>query len=508
MRNGILAGAIILALPVCGFTTIFAQQQDRTAPPNISSPVTVPPSRVAPSNTPAIGTEPINYGNSNAREEIPAWNGGGRATQPQNQPQPQSQPQLVRQPGNNPANQNPYGQNPNNGANPGGMRVYDVPNTAGGVPEGYTRGPNPARDNNPGNNPGRELGNIRPVATQPQVPFVLTPEEERSLDNFLQVWEQYSAKIKYFSTQFDCKKYVMPTDGTATQANPHVLKLTQYGDFQYEAPNKLLFRLAGEWNGEKQVEYKDIKGEKFLCDGTAYYRFDSTAGTDGKKVVEKTPLPKEMLQTGAISGPLPMIFGAKANDMKARYFLRLVTPQNIAEEQVWLEARPKWPEDAAEFFSITLILDRKTFLVKAMKKTHSNTLKDYDVFVFVDPKANSTGPPSSGPIAGLFGNKDPFNYETHARGYTLFVNDALLNTQTAGVNQPGPGFSPPPVGPNQGPSSIQATKPNENNINPRPPVTDYPRQPETGRINLYDNTGNPGNPGNNSGARNPTPIRM
>ena len=36
--------------------------------------------------------------------------------------------------------------------------------------------------------------------------------------------------------------------------------------------------------------------------------------------------------------PRTFLFGAKAEQLKQRYYLRLITPQEAAQEQIWLEA--------------------------------------------------------------------------------------------------------------------------------------------------------------------------
>ena len=46
-----------------------------------------------------------------------------------------------------------------------------------------------------------------------------------------------------------------------------------------------------------------------------------------KKLVER-PLPPEMRGERIADGPLPFLFGPKADEMKARYWIRVITPED------------------------------------------------------------------------------------------------------------------------------------------------------------------------------------
>ena len=64
-------------------------------------------------------------------------------------------------------------------------------------------------------------------------------------------------------------------------------------------------------------------------------------------------------------GPLPFLFGAKAADIKARYWLQAITPPG-SKGEYWLEAVPKTQQDAANFLKVLVIIDAKDFLPKAI----------------------------------------------------------------------------------------------------------------------------------------------
>ena len=73
-----------------------------------------------------------------------------------------------------------------------------------------------------------------------------------------------------------------------------------------------------------------------------------------------------------VDGPLPFLFGAKADKIKARYWLRVITPSD-AKGEYWLEAWPKSRYDSANFQRVEIILDEKDYLPKACRSTTATT---------------------------------------------------------------------------------------------------------------------------------------
>ena len=55
-------------------------------------------------------------------------------------------------------------------------------------------------------------------------------------------------------------------------------------------------------------------------------------------------------------GPLPFLFGAKAETMKERYWIRELRPPAEIKDKYWLEAVPKRAADAANFVKLQVIL--------------------------------------------------------------------------------------------------------------------------------------------------------
>lgn len=200
--------------------------------------------------------------------------------------------------------------------------------------------------------------------TQVQAPFMLDARQQSDLDLFLKRWEEFSGKIKRFEIGF-----------TTYNNNLGETPFSTYGSFNYIAPDKMSLHIQGEWLSK--TERKDgSRQEKLIADGRAIYVYDFS-----KKVVKEMPLPPEMQGKTISTGPLPLVFGAKADDMKSRYWLRLVTPEAAASTQVWLEVFPRWAEDAAEFQRVILAVNKDTMVPAGMKVVDVNA-KSYVDYAF------------------------------------------------------------------------------------------------------------------------------
>jgi TIGR03009 family protein len=171
-----------------------------------------------------------------------------------------------------------------------------------------------------------------PNPAQAPVPFVLSPEEQRQLDQVLAAWEQRNKEVKRFECKFTRWQY----DGVF--GNGSQPKFTDLGNLAYAAPDKGMYRIDGE------------RAEQWICDGRSIYQYKFPE----RKVVEY-PLPPELQGKAISDGPLPFVFGTESQKLKQRYFLRLITPRE-AQGEIWLEARPRFQRDAADFKKAELIL--------------------------------------------------------------------------------------------------------------------------------------------------------
>ena len=168
---------------------------------------------------------------------------------------------------------------------------------------------------------------------QPRAPFRLTPQQEAYLDQVLQAWEQHSLRVKTFECKFTRWDYD-PVFG-----DPNKPKHVDQGKIKYAAPDKGSFEIEGE------------RAEKWVCDGQWVHEFNHA-----KKQLIQHQLPPELRGKAIPDGPLPFLFGARAAELKQRYFLRVIQPPAGRKGEIWLEAYPKYAPDAANFSRAELIL--------------------------------------------------------------------------------------------------------------------------------------------------------
>jgi TIGR03009 family protein len=193
----------------------------------------------------------------------------------------------------------------------------------------------------------------------------LAPNHQQYLDQLLAFWEQKSSKTTRYRCTFKRWEYD-PVFGPKD-----TFKTYSEGVIKYSAPDKGLFRV------DKLLEYQAPKnpGEQptyqppqeptsgldhWICDGQNVYQFDQRQ----KKLVQNV-LPPEVRGKAIGKGPLPFLFNAKSDDIKQRFWLRVITPEG-AQGEYWLEAVPKTQEDAANFKMIHIIIDEADYLPKAM----------------------------------------------------------------------------------------------------------------------------------------------
>ena len=172
---------------------------------------------------------------------------------------------------------------------------------------------------------------------QLQQPFALTPAEEVELDRVLLFWQQSSQNVRTFRAAFTRFDY---NPLWADPANPSA-PVKDSGELNFEAPDK----------GAYSIDEKSPRAEKWICDGKSLFEYDYRA-----KVVREIQLPPQAQGKGLIYLPVPFIFGAKAQDLKALYWMRKITPQNAKKGEVWLEVFPRYPAQAQNFKKVEVIL--------------------------------------------------------------------------------------------------------------------------------------------------------
>lgn len=195
----------------------------------------------------------------------------------------------------------------------------------------------------------------------------LDANQQQSLDNLMKAWEEHSSQIERYRCNFTRWEF----DPVFGPKDPTKAKTVGEGRLLYAAPDKGLFEVTSlkVWapptkEGEKEewrARPQDQIGEYWICDGKRIFELDARQ----KKVFERE-LPPDMQGKAIVDGPLPFLFGAKAAKINARYWLRLITPEDVSGEQ-WIEASPKHASDARNFKMVHVIIDEKDFLPKAIQ---------------------------------------------------------------------------------------------------------------------------------------------
>ena len=198
------------------------------------------------------------------------------------------------------------------------------------------------------------------AAPPPSAPFTLTKEQQEYVDQVLTVWESHTAKIKTFRCEFTRWTYqpgFNPPEHPEFKDEPG---MQSDGEIKYGAPDKGTFKVTEirrlNFKTGKYEEAKEEIGEHWVSTGDAIYEYDWK-----QKQVIKRPIPPEMRGRAISDGPLPFLFGAEAEKLKRRYFLRVVTPQEFAETEIWVDAFPRFRGDAANFKRSILRLKRDSF---------------------------------------------------------------------------------------------------------------------------------------------------
>jgi TIGR03009 family protein len=208
---------------------------------------------------------------------------------------------------------------------------------------------------------------VPPMPQQPDWAARMTPEEQKWIDDVLRYWEARSAKIKLFEGKFQKWDY---ENGWLNPANGQRRERTYAeGAIKYAQPDKGLFRVEKlvsvlppnqPGGAAQEVLQSPELGEHWICDGEKIYSFEAN-----KKQVTVTPLPPHMRGQAIADGPLPFMFGARAESIKARYWIHGLADGPPGKYK--LEAVPKSREDAQNFKSVIIVLDQQDYLPDSLQ---------------------------------------------------------------------------------------------------------------------------------------------
>ena len=196
-----------------------------------------------------------------------------------------------------------------------------------------------------------------------EAPFApLTAEEQQYIDQVLQVWERAPAK----SIPSNASSNAGSTIPTRTRL---IRNQSPKAWCAYQVPTKAVSRkrrgsvwpvASPDGGPDYKVNPRLPYGDWWVCDGEWVHQLDR----NDKKAV-RTQLPPDLRGNNIPLSPLPFLFGVKANEVKARYFIRAIAPPQ-GNNDVWVEAWPKRADDAGNYSRVQIVLDRSDNLPKAM----------------------------------------------------------------------------------------------------------------------------------------------
>lgn len=197
----------------------------------------------------------------------------------------------------------------------------------------------------------------------PVNPFNVGAAEVAWIDGVLKKWETDSDTVKTFYAEFERDEY--------NNFGPAGLPMKrERGKLGYITPDQGSYEVIDSrvWQPAQQqqppaageqaqpqgsyVKQDGVKGDHWVCDGKHVYmhQFD-------RKQLIVTPIPPDMQGKAIVNGPLPFLFGAKADDLKQRYWFRVA--RELCDEKftrIGIHAKPKFQADLANFTDVYVIL--------------------------------------------------------------------------------------------------------------------------------------------------------
>jgi TIGR03009 family protein len=246
---------------------------------------------------------------------------------------------------------------PTGGNQRAAVPAYSSQPAPAGVRQAAAQEPAPARPQPAAAQPAGRVA----VALAPQAPFTLNATQQQLLDQILLQWEKQSDRVKTFKCTFG-RWEINPTFGPK-EFNYELSRGQGY--IKFKAPDHGIYKITAqdEWDSQKRVHLPRTTGlDHWVCNGESIFEFNA-----GKRQLIERPLAPGMRGKAIVDGPLPFVFGTKAEQLKRRYWMRDITPAEEANRKIWLEAWPKFQQDAANFQHAIVILDAGQFMPDALR---------------------------------------------------------------------------------------------------------------------------------------------
>ncbi len=233
---------------------------------------------------------------------------------------------------------------------------------------------------------------------------VQLPEE---LEDLLRDWEKKSAQIKRMEGKFERFVY----------DNVFLVQKCATGDFWYAFPDKgrmdfkprpiedanaKVSRGGGPDGEPVQFTAQSDSQQKWVCTGNEIFIIN-----EEQKLFDRVEIPPHLQGTNVVNGPLPFLFGMKAEQAKDRYFLSLGDKHNPdgrigGRRQLHIVAAPRKEMDAKEWRRAEVILEPTHFVPTAIRLIDPTGNRE-TVYTFYGLKLN----PNWLPIFNPFNERPP-----------------------------------------------------------------------------------------------------
>ncbi len=213
---------------------------------------------------------------------------------------------------------------------------------------------------------------------RPQSPFQLSAEEQSQLDQVLSTWHQRSSQIQQLECKFNLWEHTVAFNRTVERA----------GLIAYERPDKgrywVTYQKAKGPDGQEQ--WNRVDSEHWVSNGKSIFEFKYP-----DKTLVEHKLPPELQGAGIRHGPLPFLFVANPQELKGRCWMRLITTEEDAKKgEIWIQALPRYQQDAANFSRAELILKHDSMLPHGVRMFMPDG-KSSLTYVFTEYKVNNPG---------------------------------------------------------------------------------------------------------------------
>ncbi len=191
------------------------------------------------------------------------------------------------------------------------------------------------------------------------------------VEKLLSFWESSSSQIQLYQCKFTRWEYDPQLVTWRNEKNHLAASAISKGKIRYATPDKGRYDVDERWEfagppqqpgGNPKFTRGQNEQERWICDGQSIYEYDFI-----NKRLNELKLPPEAQGEGLKNSPLPFVFGAKAQELLDRYWVRDVTPPAAQQKgEYWIEAWPKRMGDAREYKKVEIILSRDPFLPKSI----------------------------------------------------------------------------------------------------------------------------------------------